>query len=487
MNHFLYTLALLVWASIGVSFAQGVQTQQFTVYFAYKDAKVSPKVQAQLKRWIQPVLAKKASLYRLTLAGVADSVGTNANNYDLAQLRARNVEAYLNQLGLTPEHTTLDVLGELPAGNAQEHAKNRRVEITLSWSATPVAVAPPKINTVKTFDDILELFAKLEGKPQAFVVDPTQDTMLIGKQGTGVFIKAKSFFLKGKQAHQPITIYLREYYTYTDMLLANLSTTSHKQLLETGGMVHLKAVQNGQEVHLKSKKAVLLSLPTEQIQPNMQAFNGEVNDQGFINWRMNRRGWVTGSLGGRCPRQKVCWLRRIFSRRSRTRYQRIKARWEQANAAATAYQIREAKVANKNQYILSTNQLGWINCDAFYNAPRPQMANVQLKAKRPFKNTRYFIVLHQYRSIVAGYPGYYYRPSQTQAYTITFGRLPKKQEATLVALQYKEDKVWMTTQSITIGKPIQNNLVFQPHSLNGARLSLQKLLAQKLPNIQQGK
>ena len=305
MNHFLYTLTFLVWAGIGVSFAQGVQTQQCTVYFAYKDAQVSTKAQAQLQQWIRPVLAKKAPRYHLTLTGVADSVGTNANNYDLAHLRARNVEVYLNKLGLAPEYTTLDVLGELPAGNAQEHAKNRRVEITLRWSTTTAAVAPPKIVETSN-DDILELFAKLQDKPQAFIINPTQDTMLIGKQGTGVFMKANSFFLKGDQAHQPVTIYLQEYYTYEDMMLANLTTTSNNKLLETGGMIYLKALQNGQEVRLKSNKAVLISLPTEEIKPNMQAFNGQRNAQGYINWLRNRRGWVRNSVGGLCMRTKVC-------------------------------------------------------------------------------------------------------------------------------------------------------------------------------------
>jgi len=143
-------------------------------------------------------------------------------------------------------------------------------------------------------------------------------------------------------------------------------------------------------------------------------------------------------------------------------------------------------MVNQNQYILSSNQLGWINCDAFYDVPRQQMASVQFKAKRPFKSTRYFVVLHQRRSILAGYPTYY-RPNQTQAYTLTFGRLPRNQAATLVALQYQEGKAWMATQSLTIGKSIKNNLVFQPHSLSSAKSALQKLLAQRLPDIQRGK
>ena len=489
MNRFFYTLILLIWAGLHMSFAQGDQTRKQVIYFEYKSAHLSDLAQSQLKQWIKPIVTEKIDRYTITLTGVADSVGTNANNYDLARLRARNVQAYLANLGISTDRIVLNVLGELPAQNTQEHTQNRRVEATLSWSPPPIAVNPVPVSTkiIKQGDDILDLFKKLTPVAQIFVIDPTQDTLLNGRQGTQILIKAHSFFLRGGSKHSPVKLALRTYYNYTDMLLANLTTTSNHKLLETGGMLHLKATQNGQEIRLKSNREILIGIPTQEVRPHMQAFVGNRDDQGYMNWRLNRRGWVNTQVGGNCVRNKVCWLRRIFSRKARTRYQRARARWKKANQLTEENAKQEAKMIAQNNYIVSSNQLGWINCDAFYNVPRQHLTKVQFKAKKPFKSTRYFVILHQRRSIVAGYPVHY--KSNQSEYKLTFGALPKNQSATLVALHYQEEKVMMATKSLAIGKKIYNDLSFQAYPVAQARVALQKLLAKKVLDvgIRQGK
>ena len=410
MIKFFYILILGVWVGTITSFAQSSQTQTTSVYFEYNKAELRDNARQAIDKMFAAVYQQKIASYEVTLTGVADSVGTTTGNYDLAKNRALVVKEYLTEKGLQADRIQVKVLGERPANNEGEHHKNRRVETTLRWQ-TQIAKKENKPND----GNIQEFFDQVKKRSQTFTINNRRDTIIFGKEGTRMLFYANSFYAKRGQEGMPVTIQLTEYYSYNDMILANLSTTSNKKLLETGGMLYIKATLDGKEVRLKSRKNVLLSFPADNPLPDMEAFNGKRDNNGFINWQQNRRGWVlSGTPGIGCRRpHSICWLRWLFSRRLRARSRLQRGRATAADRLLLAKEIKAdslnmvrgaliRKKIQRDAYVMGINHLGWINCDAFSKMPGNQMARVTVKTSHSLNNTRYFLVLNKRRSLING-------------------------------------------------------------------------------------
>jgi hypothetical protein len=157
----------------------------------------------------------------------------------------------------------------------------RRRSATTLAAATPDEPAGPGEAAAPDSARTTELRRFLEaGLPaaQVFTVHPGRDTLLLGAQGTQVLVPAHAWDLPDSTAE--VHLALREFYTPADIILAGLSTHAGPQLLETGGMVHLAAIANGQPVRLLPGRPVLLRLPARLAQPGMQLFEGVVHGHG---------------------------------------------------------------------------------------------------------------------------------------------------------------------------------------------------------------
>ncbi len=127
-------------------------------------------------------------------------------------------------------------------------------------------------NTPKpTLDDF---FKQLEKAEQGFSIDPKRDTVIRGKDGTALLIPANTF--AGKE---PVTIILKEYYSYEDIVTNKLSTLSNDRQLVTGGMIHLTAIANGKELSMVKGSSIRWFIPdTTSSMKDMQVFNGVKNN-----------------------------------------------------------------------------------------------------------------------------------------------------------------------------------------------------------------
>lgn len=116
----------------------------------------------------------------------------------------------------------------------------------------------------------------LTGLPaaQPFTIRPGRDTMLTGAQGTELLVPAGIWELPAADSSAVVTLELQEFYRPADMILAGLSTTAGPQLLETGGMLHIKATANGRPVRLRPGRFLHLRMPAKERQPGMRLFEG---------------------------------------------------------------------------------------------------------------------------------------------------------------------------------------------------------------------
>jgi TonB family protein len=150
-----------------------------------------------------------------------------------------------------------------------------------SEMATPAATLDIKEGT-----SLADLFKQFDKKAQTFTIASDKDTTLICKEGTKITIRANSF-IKETTKDQPngkISISVKEYYKTSDMIFANLSTTSDNKLLETGGMIYVSAASNNENCILKEGKKIGIGFPFTNQKKGMQLFTGQWSGNN-INWQ----------------------------------------------------------------------------------------------------------------------------------------------------------------------------------------------------------
>lgn len=106
----------------------------------------------------------------------------------------------------------------------------------------------------------------------------TQNGMLVVLPNDG-FVNASGELVKGD-----ITLEIKEAFDPASIMQSGLSTTSDGKMLETGGMFYIKAFQNGEELKVNPNDPMVVDIPTKQKDKNMMLFDGEVQEDGTINW-----------------------------------------------------------------------------------------------------------------------------------------------------------------------------------------------------------
>lgn len=359
---------------------------------------------------------------KITLVGHTDADGDDGYNVRLSKKRVNAVKEYLIGLGFDPEKIEIDYRGEKEpvAENEQDAGKaaNRRVSIEWDWN-------DPSLNEpVETFGDINDIYKTLGPESQSFTIINNRDTVLTLEQGTILMIPEGTF--RGKK----VTLSVQEVYDYSDMVLANLGTTSGGNLLETAGMINLDARDgNGNKVNIRKDKEVTIFFPNEgELNNDMQLFNGvhddAINSQDWTVPRNNRMlrirpanfywPYLIGCgdyCGFRCrlfgkkdfasvnelenarlttikdynKESKSCANQRYLywdeasgepqnwkdlkAKYGATTWQELRAAMEKEYMEKQEKKMEDgtATMAEASYYIGRTVKMGWINCDAFSN------------------------------------------------------------------------------------------------------------------------
>ncbi|NER17417.1 energy transducer TonB [Spongiivirga citrea] len=128
-------------------------------------------------------------------------------------------------------------------------------------------------------------FDPIRKSPETYLVNTEKEITIICKEGTKLTFKKHSFINKKtkKLVRGKVDLKVEEYYKLADIVLADLSTSSNGQLLETGGMLRITAKKNGQELELDKTKPMTIEFPKKKNKEGMQLFYGEENEDG-INW-----------------------------------------------------------------------------------------------------------------------------------------------------------------------------------------------------------
>jgi hypothetical protein len=162
--------------------------------------------------------------------------------------------------------------------------------IYLAWSSkkNTESAAPEQSLTLPQFNetgDTLWADADRYLPYQLFEIDAQKDTVLESEDGVVMAIAANTFTDEnGKAVQGKITFEFKEALHPEDIISGGLSTMSNGELLETAGMFYINARQNNQSLKIAKGKEILVEVPTNEISPDMQLFEGQRMPDGQINW-----------------------------------------------------------------------------------------------------------------------------------------------------------------------------------------------------------
>jgi TonB family protein len=146
-----------------------------------------------------------------------------------------------------------------------------------------------KESETKTTTDISlsDVYKYFEKKPQVFSIRTDRDTTIICKEGTTIQIKANSFISEktGNSISGTVQLKVKEYYKISDMILANLTTTSGGKILETGGMLHIAATANNENCIIETGRDIKIGFPYSGKKDDMTLFYGE-HTNNIIDWKL---------------------------------------------------------------------------------------------------------------------------------------------------------------------------------------------------------
>jgi hypothetical protein len=163
--------------------------------------------------------------------------------------------------------------------------------LALSSILLYTTVKQPKENAAQSLPELNEQGKKLWSEAdkylplQNFELNTDKDTVVETKDGIVIAIPAHSFLTaNGQAATGTINLEVKEALHASDILKAGLNTKSGDQLLETGGMFYINARQNETSLKIDPKNGLRAQIPTNEIKPGMQVFEGKRIPDGTIDW-----------------------------------------------------------------------------------------------------------------------------------------------------------------------------------------------------------
>ncbi len=162
-----------------------------------------------------------------------------------------------------------------------DNKDNKKVTVTNSLNKS--AGEAQKKNSIF----ITDVFKNFKKSPQVFLIKSNRDTTIFCKEGTSIKIKANSIISEhsGDLMLEVVKLEVEEYYKISDMVFAQLTTTSGDKILETGGMLHISATANNEKCTVKPGMAIEIGYPYSVKKDKMVLFEGERSGN-LIDWKL---------------------------------------------------------------------------------------------------------------------------------------------------------------------------------------------------------
>jgi len=134
------------------------------------------------------------------------------------------------------------------------------------------------------------------------------------------------------------------------------------------------------------------------------------------------------------------------------------------NSIKTEKELNATSIKNISYYIISSSNLGWINCDRFYGDENPKINyNVKL-ANSDIVEMK--IIFKDIRSVLPGF-------QQGNGYT--FNNIPTNKQITIFALKKVNQQLYIAIKETSTSIEFLNDLVFEPVNYEEFKRKIEKL------------
>ncbi len=290
-------------------------------------------------------------------------------------------------------------------------------------------ILTPKVNNPSATME--EFFENNGAQKQDFTINVDNAIVTItGEQGTKVSFPEDAFVdLNNQPVSGDIQIELLEIYDQATMLLSEKPTTSNGQLLVSGGEVFIGATANGETLQLSDDVTIKIELPAPPTGTDnaMTLFTGSqgTSDTSQFNWVQ-----VPNVVVNQNPVDSV-WI----------------------GQDTTNYFFY-----NPSTYIFTYSQIGWINCDRFYNSTTTSMTINCNGIVTDNSNLRAFLVFHNINSVLQLWADYS-TVGVMKSYNVPVG-----EQVTVVVFYFKDGKEYMDMKDVTITTDLSISVDLTEHS-----------------------
>lgn len=404
------------------------------VFFGYDNAKLETPTIEKMESFYDR--AEDGTHIRYELLGLLDENKSHEENNQLLKDRMESLKAFYVAKGMTAEDFSVTQTEVNPMLLSKGEARDGLCSYLVDVHIRKFAV-PDKFETLAQIDPV---------KVQKKKVDPKKKLRIEGKEGTIIKAKRKCFmFADGTPVEDPVTIELKEFYNTSDWLTEGLVTTCNGRMIESGGMIHIAATCKGQEVFLKPGNNLSIELPLkgDEYKEGMQTFlgskKGDIIDWGVAPIASSVPASEIGVVPGNLITNSINVDNYIYNDDNRNYNSRINIRGGRGGNRGWMGGLKNALGGELDEYLIQSGELGWINCDRFYEVENKGNMLVNLDtAMRP-------VVRLVFEDINSVMPGMYNGDTD-----FSFNNIPTGYKATLVAYTLKNDQPYLAMKKVTI-------------------------------------
>lgn len=283
---------------------------------------------------------------------------------------------------------------------------------------------------------------------QFFDINPLRDTFIFGAEGTKLHFRPNCILTK-----KTVRIELKEYYQLGDYLKAGLGTVSNGKMLQSGGSIYLNATEKEgakKQVQVNPSLGIEVDFTLGKSDPEMQVFIKDPRINTSMNWILPSKRTVRESW--EMTETVLDHEGKIISEKT----YHSKEEWEAHQKEEKEKELKRKKAEEDKRKTISSMdsklelfQLGYINCDKFYNEttmPLALMADANYQAQ-------YYLIYTDIRGVMRG---------DVAANKVTFGSVAQNRDAYLIAVSYVGSQAYFFKCLVGKGGKLSQKIALKP-------------------------
>lgn len=294
---------------------------------------------------------------------------------------------------------------------------------------------------------------------QTFAIPCNRDTEIVAKAGMKITVPAEAFVDKtGRPANGRICLQVKEAFSASDIVLANLVTKKGKDLLESGGMYYLNAMSSHDTLAVAPGKYLNIEVPTPQKEDGMELYKGLPTAAG-LDWT---EPVAMNNTPQTAPVQQAVAVLKVHTSDKKAGTKKAKKMEIDSLGWMTGNTFNNFTEDKHLKYLMTTNRMGWANIDRLYHDPRSRQVYFVTTVENSKGYDKLYISM-MFKSRRIYLPGY---QKADGTYSFTHGDyeepvLPVGEQAIVMVSAYKNNEHYFSMQTVLIDDVMKVNLVPQ--------------------------